>query len=140
MAATLPVSVWPSDLMGKPFQDGARGPAAFDCVGFMLEVQRRLGVPLPPWGSDPRELAGALPYWGKVTEPQPGDAILLDSDDPRWTFHIAVVYGGGWMIHAREGVGVSMERYNAFPWQNRIRGFYRAHANARRESHTAGCS
>jgi hypothetical protein len=37
------------------------------------------------------------------------------------------VCGGGYMIHAHPSCGVSRERYNTFPWQNRIRGFYRVH-------------
>ena len=139
MAATLPMAVW-LDLLGKPFEDGARGPAAYDCVGLMLEVERRLGITLPPWGSDPRELAGAMAHWEKVTDPQPGDAILMDAVDQRYRWHIGVVAGGGWMIHAREGVGVVRERHNSFPWHNRVRGFYRANGNINPDLHAAGCS
>lgn len=123
MVATLPTSLW-FDLLSKPFRDGARGPDAYDCVGLMLEVERRLGVELPPWGSHAREMAGALAHWTPVTDPQPGDGILFESDDPPW--HIGVVGGGGYMIHAHPSCGVARERYNTFPWQNRIRGFYRA--------------
>jgi hypothetical protein len=121
--------------MGKPFEDGARGPAAYDCLGLMLEVERRLGVELPAWASDVRELAGALAHWEQVTDPQPGDAILIDSDDPRWRFHIAVVESAGWMIHTRETTGAVRERYNSFPWQNRIRGFYRANGKHLHSAH-----
>ncbi len=128
MPSTLPTSIW-LDLLGKPFADGARGPHAYDCVGLMLEIERRLGFELPAWGSHARELPGAMAHWEPVTDPQPGDGILLTSDDPPW--HIGVVTGGGYMIHAHPACGVTRERYNAFPWQNRVRGFYRAHANHR---------
>jgi cell wall-associated NlpC family hydrolase len=37
-----------NDLVGLPFSRGARGPAAFDCWGLVLEARRRLGLPLPP--------------------------------------------------------------------------------------------
>ncbi len=124
MMRTLPATVW-MDLLGKPFASGARGPHAYDCVGLLLEIQRRLGVPLPPWGSHARELPGAMACWIAVADVQPGDGILFTSDDPPW--HVGVVCGAGYMIHAHPSCGVVRERYDAFPWHNRIRGFYRAH-------------
>jgi cell wall-associated NlpC family hydrolase len=36
------------DLVGVPYERGARGPAAFDCWGLVLEVRRRLQLPAPP--------------------------------------------------------------------------------------------
>lgn len=122
MAAALPLSLW-IDLLGKPWRKDARGPEAYDCVGLLLEIERRLGYPVPAYASEVRELATAMECWEPVSEPVPGDAILIRSVDPRW--HIGVVSGGGWMIHALQGVGVVKERYNSFPWQHRIEGFYR---------------
>ena len=65
----------------------------------------------------------AVVDWELVADPQPGDAILIRSLDPRW--HIGVVCEDGWMLHSREGAGVAKERYNSFPWKARIEGFYR---------------
>jgi cell wall-associated NlpC family hydrolase len=118
----LPMAVW-LDLLGKPFQDGGRGPDAFDCVGLLIELQRRLGRAMPPYESNEHELSMALASWDRVESPEPGDGILIRSDNPRW--HIGVVCGGGYMIHAFQARGVSRERYDAFPWHNRIEGFYR---------------
>jgi len=126
MTKTLPCSLW-LDLLGKPYRAGGRGPDAYDCVGLMLELERRLGRTLPPWGSHGRNLAAALAYWEPVDDPAPGDGILLESDDTPW--HIGVVCAEGWMLHAHASCGVVKERYNAWPWQNRIRGFYRARRN-----------
>lgn len=122
MIASLPTSLW-LDLLGKPFCDGARGPEDYDCVGLLLELERRRGVELPEWGSHARELRGALAHWQPVTDPEPGDGILFTSDRPLW--HVGVVCGGGYMIHAHPGCGVARVRYDAFPWHKRIRGFYR---------------
>lgn len=122
MSSALPYSIW-FDLLGKPFRDGARGPDAFDCVGLLIEVERRLGHPMRPWGSHARLLAQGKAEWERVTDPQPGDAILLYSDHPQW--HVAVVCGNGYMLHAHSGAGVARERYNSFPWHKRIEGFYR---------------
>lgn len=50
-AARLPWSVIEAavgDLVGRPFERGARGPHAFDCWGLVLEVRRRMHLPLPP--------------------------------------------------------------------------------------------
>jgi cell wall-associated NlpC family hydrolase len=120
---TLPASLW-LDLLGKPFRKGARGPDAYDCVGLLLEVERRMGYPIPAWGSHARELVPAMACWEPVTDPQPGDGILIHSVDPEW--HVAVVCGDNYMIHAHPDCGqVVRERYNSFPWQARIEGFYR---------------
>jgi cell wall-associated NlpC family hydrolase len=122
---TLSYSLW-GDLLGKPFAPGARGPAAFDCVGCFVELQHRLGVPIPAWGSHVRLLDLAKLQWEQIAsyDTQPGDAILLHSTNPPW--HLGVVCGNGEMIHASEDAGaVVKERYNTFPWQNKVEGFYR---------------
>lgn len=36
-----------SDLIGKPFKLGARGPKFYDCWGLCLELGRRVGLKLP---------------------------------------------------------------------------------------------
>jgi cell wall-associated NlpC family hydrolase len=119
---TLPAALW-LDLLGKPFREGARGPDAYDCVGLLLEVERRLGYSVPEWGSHARVLETAISHWESVTDPQPGDGLLIRSDEPRW--HVAVVCGNNYMIHAHPDCGVVRERYNSFPWQARIEGYYR---------------
>ena len=120
---SLPYSIW-SDLLGKPFCSGGRGPDAFDCVGLLIEVERRLGHPIRNWSSHARFLASAKNEWERVTDPQPGDGILIYSTDPPW--HVAVVCGGGFMLHVNRDAGqVTRERYDAFPWHKRIEGFYR---------------
>ena len=122
LAKPLPYSLW-SDLLPKPWRRDARGPGAYDCVGLMLEVQHRLGLPVPSYASYVGGIDLALLDWTPTTDPLPGDAILIRSANPRW--HVAVVCGDGYMLHSREGAGVLKERYNAFPWKARIEGFYR---------------
>ncbi|MGA7887604.1 MAG: NlpC/P60 family protein [Acidobacteriaceae bacterium] len=119
---TLPSRLW-ADLLGKPFREDARGPDAYDCVGLLLEIERRLGHTLPPIASDTQVLPAIVPLFDRVDEPRPGDAILIESCNPDW--HIGIVTGPGWMIHAHVGCGVARERYDAFPWHKRIEGFYR---------------
>lgn len=118
------MSLW-LDLLGKPFKAGARGPEAYDCVGVLLAIQHRLGHPLPAYTSDLWGLAAARgDTWDRVTDPKPGDAILIRSSSPPW--HVGVVCGGGYMIHAHCDAGaVTRVRYDAHPWHKRIEGFYR---------------
>jgi cell wall-associated NlpC family hydrolase len=121
-APSLPAGMW-LDLLGLPWRKDARGPDAYDCVGLLLEIERRLGYPVPAYASELSELSLAMLRWEPVETPIPGDGILIRSADPRW--HIGVVCGGGYMLHSREGAGVVRERYNSLPWLNRIEGFYR---------------
>lgn len=122
MQTALPTSLW-LDLLGKPFEKDARGPAAYDCVGLLLEIERRLGRTLPEYDSREGVLIIALVDWEPVSDPLSGDAILFRSCDPSW--HVGIVTSDGWMIHAHPDCGVVRERYNALPWHNRIEGFYR---------------
>jgi cell wall-associated NlpC family hydrolase len=122
MSGCLPSALW-LDLLGKPFREGARGPDAFDCVGLLIEMQRRLGRVVPDWSSDPLVLASALARWERVRVPDPGDGVLIYSVNPQW--HVGVVSGGGCMLHAHPDRGVARERIDAFPWHKRIEGFYR---------------
>jgi hypothetical protein len=94
-----------------------------DCVGVFLEVQRRLGRSLPFYASDPAVLSASLEGWERVTVPEPGDGILLFSEDPPW--HLATVIGGNEMIHGKEKAGVVVERFDAPAYRRLIEGFYR---------------
>ncbi len=119
---TIPYSLW-ADLLPKPWREDARGPDAYDCVGFFLEIERRLGFPVPAYASEVDAVALAVVDWELVTDPQPGDAILIRSLNPRcisaWSVVMDICCT---RVRAR---GVAKERYNSFPWKARIEGFYR---------------
>lgn len=98
------------DLTGKPFRRGARGPAAFDCWGLVIEARRRLGLPLPPdFGA-----GGVLPAdvrldlfrdarplgWRPVPELVMG-GIVLARDAGHAGVHVA-----GRVLHASAKAGV----------------------------------
>jgi len=96
-----------------PFRRGARGPDAFDCWGLVLEMRRRLGLPVPP---DPAGAAHPLaPEAVRVlfrdeTPPEwtPGElthgAVIL-ADEPRSGIH-AGVHVAGRIVHAHPRAGV----------------------------------
>lgn len=114
-----------SGLVGARFVDGGRGPLEFDCVGMLIEIQRRLGRTMPDYASNVSLLAGALvDHWDQVNSPQPGDGVLIRSVNPRW--HVAVVIDSCRMISANEAAGcVCIERFDSPLYSRRIQGFYR---------------
>lgn len=111
------------DLLTTPYVRGGRSFAGLDCVGVFLELQHRLGRTLPAFESDPSIVAAARGDWTRVDTPEPGDAILIYSSDPRW--HVATVISPFQMIHGKEAAGVVVERYDSPEYSRRIEGFYR---------------
>ena len=108
------------DLLGVPFERGARGPEAYDCYGLAIEMFRRAGVVVPDFTSP-----------GTLEEV----AELIASEAPRWrrvpvgtvmsltTFrlegigaHVGVALGGDRFIHAYEPTGVTTARLKNGPF------------------------
>jgi len=94
-----------------PFVRGARGPDAFDCWGLVLEVRRRLGLPVPPDGaSGTLDPAGVRALFLERTPPEwvraelTLGAVIL-ADDPRSGVH-AGVHVAGRILHAHPRAGV----------------------------------
>jgi len=117
-----------ADLIGKPFVDGARGPEAYDCWGLLQCVLRRMGHEPTDYPSNPALLRFALHDEWQPLDPQevkPGDGILLRSTDSRWEWHVGLILDSCRMLHARESVGVCVERFDSPAYRRRIVGFYR---------------
>ena len=123
-----------ADLVGKPFQWGARGPESFDCYGLVMEALRRMGRRCPDIASpEERELVAGLalenqPYWTSVAE-RPGAVALIEVKrriDGRIRTdlsHVGVVLPFGQLLHAwHETGGVTVEDIEL--WRRRIHGFY----------------
>lgn len=121
------------------YADRGRGPAAFDCWGFVRHVQsERFGiVDLPDLGGaygsseDHGAVANVVrryervlaPAWRKVEDPRPGDVVIIKIAQQPW--HCGVVVASRLMMHMLKGVNVGIERFDREPWRNRIEGFYR---------------
>ncbi len=119
-----------ADLLGKPFARGARGPAAYDCLGLALEIARRLGRRFPAFVSSEEELhaqlgAGAcsLADCPRVSRPDPGCAVLLKMAPDQ--HHIAFMIDRFRMIHTTEATGCVIERTLEPMWARRIMGYYK---------------
>ena len=122
-------------LIGLPWIAGARGPAAYDCWGLFLAVQRdHFGRELPEIPVDALDLRAVLDAftahperqrWQTVSQPQEGDAVLMRQS--RYPVHIGVwldIDGGG-VLHAVRHAGVvfqTLPALEAHGW--RIEGFY----------------
>jgi cell wall-associated NlpC family hydrolase len=119
------------DLIGLPFIDGGRNPAAgLDCWGLSTEVFRRYGIELPDYKISCEdasrinsEINKQKPSWRRCEGEIPVPALVVI----RFTVycdHTGVYIGRGRFIHTRQGTGVNIDRIDNFAWSKRIEGFY----------------
>lgn len=115
-----------SDLIGVPFAYGARGPAAYDCYGLVMECARRDGVQLPDFGADTNQgviaamMGATLPQWREIPC-RPGAVVLLRVG--RHVAHVGYVLDSNKMAHTwKSSGGVTVQRLD--DWKQRIVGFY----------------
>jgi len=124
------------DLIGKPFVDGGRGPAGYDCYGLVMEVMRRYGIALPDYGCscldrhDPAAIAAACaaagPHWTQIPTPEPGCLVAIAYPYPGLISHVGVVIAADRFIHTRAATGgVTIDRLSSPAWRKRIRGYWR---------------
>lgn len=108
-----------SDLIGKPFVYGARGPAEYDCWGLAMEVHWRWhGVHLPDQASSVNLKANAdivsrcldSGDWAALQKPVPGSVIIMSVRSVG--AHIGFVISPTKFIHAVEDQSVMIERLN----------------------------
>jgi cell wall-associated NlpC family hydrolase len=120
-----------NDLIGRPFKDGGRGPE-YDCWGLVREVYLRNGVVLPDFAHSALDIisVGAeiekqrhMPRWESILAPAKLCIVLIRFNSPI-TNHCGVYLGKDKFIHAREKVGVNIDRTTAPSWAHRIEGFY----------------
>jgi len=104
----------------------------WDCTGLVRYVLReRFGVETPDYsflyrGEDciqTSDFERELLTWRRVAaEEMPGDVLfLMVLGLP----HVALVTGGGYMLHARKKMGTLHEPYRTTYWLRRIQGAFR---------------
>lgn len=115
------------DLIGVPFEYGARGPDKLDCYGLVMEMSRRNGQPLPDFGfADNQAIVAAMmgatmPQWQEI-EQQPGAVVLIRVG--RYIAHVGYMIDEHRMIHSWEhSHGVTIVSVDS--WKQRIVGFYK---------------
>lgn len=119
-----------SDLMFARYEEGARGPEAFDCFGLFAELCRRSGTPIPdhPTPADRKQCQIEInnffdACWQRLDTPEVGCAVALRFGP--WVSHLGMVLEGGKFIHANQIAGVTVESLDDAQWCRRIAGFYR---------------
>ncbi len=114
-----------ADLIGKPFEIGARGPDKYDCYGLLVEVFKRAGSIVPDYESpsDGKIIAimmsKEIELW-EETHLEPGAALLFRIPG---STHVGVYLGNDKFIHSWQECGVLIERLTN--WQQRLIGVYR---------------
>lgn len=117
------------DLLGKPWQEDARGPDAYDCLGLTIEVQRRRGLAVPDFVSSEAELHRQLAGGGFLA-----DCIKLDAAEPGCValvkmgvneHHLGIMIDRFRILHTtKQTKGVVRERVLGPLWARCIVGFY----------------
>lgn len=136
---TLDPTVW-ADLLGVPYRPWGRTRAGMDCYGLVLEIQRRLGRPVPDVGLDYDPLApatgmvegAAAGAWERVQDPAPGDMVLFWVLAARggWPDHAGVLIEPRKFLHLLAGrARACLSPLDRFA--DRVAGFYRPRAGNR---------
>jgi cell wall-associated NlpC family hydrolase len=127
---------WPTALqqvLGKPFQWGARGPAAYDCWGLVLAARRLLDLPVPEGIDTPDEGLHGLAIaeqiesgnWVKVLSPQPGDVAAFGMSVVQAPAHVGLVTPFG-ILHTTKSSKSCIQQVAALKAQGwRRMEFYR---------------
>lgn len=122
--------------IGLPWQAGAQGPDAFDCMAFFRHVQReQFGIEVPsviaPDYEDARALADLMSAhperqkWLRIAQPAHGCAVVIHRP-----MHIGtwLAIDGGGVLHCARGAGVIFTSDSAWPASGFGRKEYFRHA------------
>lgn len=118
-----------TDLIGKPFEYGGRGPDVYDCWGLVIECYRRWhGVTLPDQVSTPSprknaKLMGevAARDFEKLLGPQPGSVLMIRVG--QFGAHVGFMISPTRMLHTLEETGATCVRTSLY--ERQILGAYR---------------
>ncbi|MET9820933.1 NlpC/P60 family protein [Streptomyces sp. NPDC006349] len=100
--------------LGKPYEWGAEGPAAYDCSGLTSVAWRRAGTPIPRTSQE---------QWARLThvplgELRPGDLVVYFPE----ATHVALYLGDGMVVQApRPGADVKVSPIAANPVLGAVR-------------------
>jgi cell wall-associated NlpC family hydrolase len=124
-----------TNLIGKTFKDGGRGPDEFDCWGLIKWIYKHeFAIELPDYtisAFDPQGINGAIQrdrhVWTTVDTPEFGDLCLFSLDYLNQDFitHVGMYMAGGKYIHALSGHDVSMGKLDNTFWKLRFKGLVR---------------
>jgi cell wall-associated NlpC family hydrolase len=124
---------WIDAALGRPFEWGARGPAAYDCYGLVLGARRAAGLYMPeryPSVRDYAVIAGLIEAerarsgWIELDGPRPGCVVAFRWRPP-WVSHLGVVLPDlTRFCHVLKDCPVCVERLDHPTIARRIAGYY----------------
>lgn len=128
---------WWAKYVGLPFQDGGRGPAAYDCWGLLRAVYADcLGVDLPCYGEiSAHDLARiartmgdgqAAECWHPVAVPLAFDGVLMRAaGGTRAVVHVGVAVDSRRLLHVEAATAAVVVPMTHVSVAGRIIGFRR---------------
>lgn len=120
------------DLIGKPFETGARGPNKYDCYGLCIEVYKRIGKELPDYGfietAEPDKISSLFDEsrqnFVRIDKPKPYCLATFFIIKP-YVSHIGIMLEDcNSFIHITRKRFVCIEKLDSPRWKNRIDGFW----------------
>lgn len=103
-------------LLGKPYKNGARGPNAFDCSGFIYYVYKRVNITLPVM-TEGQIKAGAAVSKDNVL---PGDLVFFNI---KRDLHAGIMINRRDFIHSSKSRGVVVDDIDSKHWRLNLVGF-----------------
>ncbi|MFG2636965.1 NlpC/P60 family protein [Streptomyces sp. NPDC048362] len=100
--------------LGKPYQWGARGPAAYDCSGLTSRAWERAGTPIPRTSQEQWRRLERVP----LRQLRPGDLVVYFPE----ATHVAMYVGDGKVVQApRPGERVQVSPLASYPVLGAVR-------------------
>jgi len=126
-----------TDLLGKPFRLGGRGPDYYDCWGLCLEIGRRVGIEYPadftPEDTAEQDKAirsGLDKDFIKLEKPEPY-CIVTFKVTPPFVDHCGIVLPDcKHFLHIMRSHSVAVQRLDHKILAKRIDGFYKLRTDA----------
>jgi cell wall-associated NlpC family hydrolase len=104
------------NLLGKPYKNGAKGPDAFDCSGFIYYIYQRVGIAVPVM-TEGQIKSG---YDVSRDSVQPGDLVFFKIKND---LHAGIMINRKDFIHSSKSRGVAVDDINESYWRKSLIGF-----------------
>ena len=105
-----------ASFIGKPYRNGAKGPDAFDCSGFVYYVFRQSRVVLPVSAAEILKTGYQISRDGV----QPGDLVFFKISKE---LHVGIMLNGREFVHASRSRGVAVDDVDSSYWKRSLLSF-----------------
>jgi cell wall-associated NlpC family hydrolase len=105
-------------LLGRPYRNGAKGPEAFDCSGFVYYVYRRFDINVPYTTEDLVRTGYQIPRENVFA----GDLVIFTI---KRSYHIGIMMNEREFLHASSSKGVAVGNLDLSYWRRSLSHFRR---------------